>query len=54
MTQKKQGEGDRIAALIDQNLKLVYSDLAQEELPNRFKDLLDVLKAQDTASATRR
>ena len=47
MDRKKQEEGDRIAALIDQNLKLVYSDLAQEDLPDRFKDLLDVLKAQD-------
>lgn len=38
---------DRIAELIDENLKLVYSDLVQEELPDRFKDLLAVLKAQD-------
>ena len=37
----------RIAALIDQNLRLVYSDLVQEDLPDRFKDLLAVLKAQD-------
>ena len=49
MDRTKQGEGDRIAALIDQNLKLVYSDLAKEDLPDRFKDLLDVLKAQDKA-----
>ena len=47
MNEPKQDEGDRIAALIDQNLKLVYSDLAKEELPDRFKDLLAVLKAQD-------
>lgn len=50
MNERKEREGDRIAALIDRNLKLVYSDLAQEELPDRFKDLLDVLKAQDVAS----
>lgn len=37
----------RIEALIDENLKRVYSDLVQEELPDRFKDLLDLLKAQD-------
>ena len=37
----------RIEALIDRNLKLVYSDLVQEDLPDRFKDLLAVLKAQD-------
>lgn len=41
------GEPDPIAAVIDRNLKLVYSDLATEELPDRFKDLLAVLKAQD-------
>lgn len=37
----------RINAIIDSNLKRVYSDLVQEELPDRFKDLLAVLKAQD-------
>ena len=38
---------DPIAAVIDHNLRLVYADLAREELPDRFKDLLAVLKAQD-------
>lgn len=41
-------EPDPIAAVIDRNLRLVYSDLASEELPDRFKDLLAVLKAQDS------
>ncbi|MEL6360987.1 MAG: NepR family anti-sigma factor [Pseudomonadota bacterium] len=40
-------DADRIAQLIDENLKQVYSDLVQDELPDRFKDLLAVLKAQD-------
>jgi hypothetical protein len=40
----------RIAGLIDDNLKRVYSDLVQEELPDRFKDLLAILKAQDTGT----
>ena len=44
----------RIAALIDRNLKLVYSDLAREELPDRFKDLLAVLKAQDASAGRKR
>jgi len=47
MTDNKSKDDERIADLIDQNLKMVYSDLVQEQLPDRFKDLLDVLKAQD-------
>lgn len=49
MSQSDNNEDDRIAALIDNNLKKVYSDIVQEELPDRFKDLLAVLKAQDVA-----
>ncbi len=49
MNKTTQDEPDKIAALIDQNLKLVYADLASEELPDRFKDLLAVLKAQDSS-----
>ncbi|WP_244504738.1 NepR family anti-sigma factor [Jannaschia faecimaris] len=54
MTYSDNNEDDRIAALIDENLKRVYSDIVQEELPDRFKDLLAVLKAQDadTSSGT--
>lgn len=51
MTEHDQEGDPRIAALIDQNLKRVYSDLVQEELPDRFKDLLAVLKAQDSEKA---
>lgn len=47
MSQSDNNEDDRIAALIDNNLKKVYSDIVQEDLPDRFKDLLAVLKAQD-------
>ena len=46
------GTDPRIAALIDRNLKLVYSDLVQQELPDRFKDLLAVLKAQDAEAGS--
>ena len=38
---------DPISAVIDHNLRLVYADLAKEDLPDRFKDLLTILKAQD-------
>lgn len=48
MTDKTDRHTDRVSDLIDQNLKMVYSDLVQEELPDRFKDLLAVLKAQDS------
>ncbi len=47
MTDNKSKDDERIADLIDQNLKMVYSDLVQEQLPDRFKGLLDVHKAQD-------
>ncbi|MEE4189677.1 MAG: NepR family anti-sigma factor [Roseobacter sp.] len=47
MAKHQDKDADRIAQLIDDNLKLVYSDLVQDELPDRFKDLLAVLKAQD-------
>ncbi|WP_232825513.1 NepR family anti-sigma factor [Albibacillus kandeliae] len=44
---KDADDSARIEAIIDRNLKLVYSDLVQEDLPDRFKDLLALLKAQD-------
>lgn len=33
---------------IDENLKRVYQDALKEELPDRFHQLLNQLKAQDT------
>ena len=47
MGNKQDHAQSRADAIIDHNLKLVYSDLVQDELPDRFKDLLAVLKAQD-------
>lgn len=49
MSRSDDKEKERVATLIDQNLKTIYSDLVQEELPDRFKDLLAVLKAQDAS-----
>ena len=43
---------ERIDALIDRNLKLCYPDLERQDLPDRFKDLLAVLKAQDSTKPT--
>lgn len=52
MIDKKKEEADPVAAVIDRNLRLVYADLAKEDLPDRFKDLLAVLKAQDAERDT--
>ena len=49
MTTGKKSDTERAEAIIDQNLRLVYSDLVQSELPDRFKDLLVALKAQDVS-----
>ncbi len=42
---KKQTGGDTI----DENLKRVYDDMLSQDVPDRFKDLLAQLKAQDDA-----
>lgn len=34
---------------IEENLKRVYQDALQEQVPDRFKDLLAQLKAKDQA-----
>lgn len=47
MKQDEKVKQARIEALINDNLKKVYSDLVDDELPDRFKDLLAVLKAQE-------
>ena len=39
-----------IRAQIDENLKRVYARTVEEELPDRFKDLLAQLKARETGS----
>ena len=35
--------------VINANLKRVYDDILQQDVPDRFKDLLSQLKAQDPA-----
>ena len=37
-----------IRAQIDENLKRVYTSALNEDLPDRFRDLLAELKAKDT------
>lgn len=38
---------DRIDQFIDQNLKKVFSELENDEMPGEIVDLLTVLRAQD-------
>lgn len=50
MSNDRNGDGpDRraIRAQIDENLKRVYTAALNEELPDRFRDLLAQLKARD-------
>ncbi|MFN3994178.1 MAG: NepR family anti-sigma factor [Tabrizicola flagellatus] len=52
MTKDRNEDGpDRraIRAQIDENLKRVYTAALNEELPDRFRDLLAQLKARDSA-----
>jgi hypothetical protein len=37
----------RSANQIDENLKRVYQDMVEPEIPDRFKALLDQLRQQD-------
>lgn len=39
----------RLQQQIDDNLRRVYSDTVDEPLPDRFTQLLDQLRAQDSA-----
>lgn len=39
----------RLKSQIDENLKRVYDDALKEEIPDRFKLLLDQLRAQGQA-----
>lgn len=36
---------------IDENLKRVFQETVSEDVPDRFKDLLAQLKAQDTSTS---
>lgn len=42
-----------VDALIDQNLKFMYRELLNESLPDRFQDLLAVIKAEDAINAAK-
>ncbi len=40
-------ENDNVRRQIDENLRRVYQEKVEEQLPDRFKDLLEKLKAQE-------
>ena len=46
MTEDRGGRGHQV----DENLKRVFEKTLSEELPDRFKDLLNQLKAGETPS----
>ncbi len=45
-------ENSKQARLIDDNLKRVYQDMISEDIPDRFLNLLDQLKAQDSGAGS--
>jgi hemerythrin-like domain-containing protein len=45
MTEK--GEKSRYKAQIDENLRRVYEEALKEEIPDRFKHLLDQLRKKE-------
>ena len=47
MSDDNQKAAHDIDAYIDENLRRVFAALEQEELPDRFKQLLEKLHAQD-------
>lgn len=51
MSENDDDKKHRFEAMIDDNLKRLYSDLVQEDLPDRFKDLLAQLKDQDSSKS---
>ncbi|SIT90307.1 hypothetical protein SAMN05421665_3060 [Yoonia rosea] len=47
MASKEDSKQDKIDKYIDQNLKKVFSDLENDDMPSEIIDLLSVLRAQD-------
>jgi hypothetical protein len=48
----KEQPNARAMQQIDENLRMVFREKVEEELPDRFKDLLAQLKKQDDSSGT--
>jgi hemerythrin-like domain-containing protein len=48
----KQRRKSRVTQQIDENLRRVYSETAQEPVPDRFADLLEKLRQQEKSERT--
>lgn len=48
MTEQSKAKDEGLRQQIDENLRRVYQAQVEEELPERFTDLLAKLKAQDS------
>jgi len=48
----KRNSRDKSGDLVDQNLRRAFEQISDEELPDRFKNLLEQLKAGDDVSST--
>lgn len=44
---KQDNDRSKLQAQIDENLKRVYQEVLQEEIPDRFKDLLEQLRRKE-------
>lgn len=40
---------DRVETLIDENIKLAFDSLLQEDIPERFKIVIAMLEAQESS-----
>jgi len=49
MTSNSSPQRDEVDEYIDQNLKKVFSELENDQMPDKIVDLLSVLRAQDKA-----
>ena len=48
----RSNRNSRIEQQIDQNLKRAFDEVANQDLPSRFTDLLSQLRARDAQSAS--
>ncbi len=54
MSRNDQSNGFRASdALIDRNVRLLYDGLIEEGLPDRFKELIDLIRAEDHQQDTK-
>jgi predicted metal-dependent hydrolase len=50
MTLQKNGDKSKITEQIDENLRRVYQEALEEEIPDRFRELLQRLQAKEAES----